>query len=234
MNPSRTRAGFTLIELLTVISIIAILMALLLPVVNSAKNQAKKASARNDLTQFVNAVKNYYADNGVYPVDPGNTVTGNQQDAEYGDPGGKRPDSDVVNVLRADNNSADTISTNPSLTPLQINTKQQSYLDVPLVKDPTNPKSGLLPTASSIGPAGTWVDPWGRAYIICIDTNYDGYTVPSTLGGYTDISYVAKDTFGNTKVIQAGCIAATYGADGQPGTKGNYVYGGSDDVLSWQ
>jgi prepilin-type N-terminal cleavage/methylation domain-containing protein len=231
MNPSRKPAGFTLIELLTVIAIIAILMGLLLPVLNSAKQQAKKAQARSDITQFVNAVKNFYSDYGVYPVDPGNSVTGNPQDAEYGDPGGKRPNSDVVNVLRADSNSADTLTTGP--TPLSINTRQQSYLDVPFVKDSTNPKNGLG-NGQNGTVSGAYYDPWGNTYIICIDTNYDGFTVPNTLGGYHDLSYIPQDTVGNKNVLQTGCVAATYGADHLIGAKGNGVYNGSDDVLSWQ
>jgi len=92
----------------------------------------------------VTAVKAFYTDYGVYPVDPASTVTGNAQDAEYGDKNGAgtRPNSDVVNVLRADQTATDTLS-NGGPTPLSINTRQQIYLDVPFVKDVTNPKSGL-------------------------------------------------------------------------------------------
>jgi len=60
--------GFTLIELLVVIGIIAILMAILLPVVNSAKEQAKKTKARAEIKQLELAWKNLLADNRTWPA----------------------------------------------------------------------------------------------------------------------------------------------------------------------
>src|SRR5947209_14700395 len=67
-QPRRTLAAFTLIELLTVITIIAILMGLLFPAINIAKDQANKARARADVTGIAAAVKAYYTEYGKYPV----------------------------------------------------------------------------------------------------------------------------------------------------------------------
>jgi prepilin-type N-terminal cleavage/methylation domain-containing protein len=231
MHSPRARAGFTLIELLTVIAIIAILMSLLLPVLGPSKKGAKRASARQDLTQFVNAVEAFKNDYGVYPI----VVTGSA-DQEYGSQDGRAagPNSNLVNVLRADSTDGSS-ATNPNFNNA-VNTRRVPYLDVPFVRDLANPQSGLgtgaEQNAYKVTVPGEWYDPWGAPYIICVDANYDGYTDAGVLGIYTDLTY-AKDPSGN-KALQTGCIGGSFGADHMPGAAGNNVHGGSDDVLSWQ
>ena len=62
-------AGFTLIELLVVVGIIAILAALLLPALASARNRGKQTSCLNNLHQLSVAVILYTDDNnGYFPV----------------------------------------------------------------------------------------------------------------------------------------------------------------------
>jgi prepilin-type N-terminal cleavage/methylation domain-containing protein len=56
--------GFTLKELLVVIAIVAVLAALLLPAISSAKNHANSTVCKNHLRQMGQALQMYKHDNG--------------------------------------------------------------------------------------------------------------------------------------------------------------------------
>ncbi len=177
--------AFTLIELLVVIAIIAILAAILLPVLASAKTHAKIKQAQMEMAQIVNAVQQYESTYNRLPVSThAQTVaTAANDDFTYG-----------VDFLSSNfpaipmpayyspayrPNNAETISILMDVTNYPLN-----GLATTNVNHMKNPQKTQLLAAHMVGDTSSpgvgkdlvYRDPWGSPYIISYDLNYDQKT----------------------------------------------------------
>lgn len=125
MTKHRFSRGFTLIELLVVIAIIAVLMALLLPAVQQAREAARRTQCKNNLKQIGLGLHNYHDITLCFP--PG-TLFG---DDDYGWGAFILPQLDQANLYNQLNFNTDHGSI---VTPTDSEVKRSLYL-VPGVND---------------------------------------------------------------------------------------------------
>jgi len=190
-----SREGFTLIELLVVISIIAILAGMLLPVLGKAKDKARRAQAKVEITHIVTAITQYESDYHRLPASKLTRQVGADRDFTFGT--FNMVGSGAVQLTR---NGKPAVGPQSLLTPIYtpglpgdyrnsnaeliyiltgteqqtppyvnqdhaLNPKKNGYLDVKRV-DAT--------TVGGVGPDGVYRDPWANPYIVSLDLNSDG------------------------------------------------------------
>ncbi|MGO8764354.1 MAG: type II secretion system protein [Limisphaerales bacterium] len=254
----RVREGFTLVELLTVIAIIAILAALLLPVLSSAHTHALVVEAETQEHELVNAIQQYDSDYGRFPVSPGAqaAATAAGSDFTYGgtfagdnptpQPIGTatylRTNDEVMAILldvtNYPNSTAPTDNAGYQKNPRQINYLPQVHLN-------GNPTAAHDKTPG-IGPDLVYRDPWGNPYIISMDLNYDGMCEDVIYqqkifsgGGVNGLIQDRNDTFnaakGNNWALKGTVMVWSAGPNGMidAGESPNDAEN-RDNVLSWK
>jgi prepilin-type N-terminal cleavage/methylation domain-containing protein len=188
-SPKRTQRGFTLVELLVVISIIAVLAALAFGATNAAMNKAKKVKAQAMETGIQQAIERYYSDYSKLP----SVVSGSSSVDTTSQTGVK-----LITILLGKEESGSTME----------NPRQVNYLNIQEGK--TKKDGGLVYSKSSGKPEGIY-DPWGNAFQILFDDDYND-----------EIS----DPLKSGNIIRGKiCAVYTLGPDKKPGTQ--------DDVKTW-
>ena len=142
--------GFTLVELLVVISIIALLAGLLLPVILGAIKRAEVAKADGEVKAIAAAVEHYQVEYSKYPGQ--NTGTTDKRynsgsDYQY-----------LIATLTGTNN----LTWNGAIS----NPRGIVFLSV-------DQKSMVTNTPSGTALKGELADPWGNRYDVMADWNFD-------------------------------------------------------------
>ena len=192
-TPNRkSQIGFTLIELLVVIAIIAILAAMLMPVLIGARKQALKTQAKLEVNQILNAIEQYDSTYSRMPVSTwvqqqgSNNVTyGAASYTSVSSSGNQFPPtswgavnggfSTPVGLYMTNNSDVMAIlfdlTNYPNTTTATINTNYQKN---PMQKTFLNTSKFTSDTASpGVGTDLNYRDPWGNPYIISMDLNED-------------------------------------------------------------
>ena len=229
-NGRNSLQAFTLIELLTVITIIAILMAMLFPAIRIVLDYVHKTEAKTTASGIAAAVTHYYTDYGKYPVadymaanPTADLVLGDRTKANAVD-----DNAELFNILRALNvgKNADNA----------YNPKRIVFFEGKTASNPSAPKNGFLDAAGT-GVQGALYDPWGKQYTIVMDANYN--QVINLAGIYSDFTGKSQD--GVDTGTRFGVGVFSLGKDGEIGSPKDGVTGMyrngeklSDDVISWQ
>ncbi len=178
----QNRSAFTLVELLVVIAIIGILIALLLPAVQAAREAARRMQCSNNLKQIGLALHNYHGTNNVFPYGarPGPMISASRNFIRTG----VNWKTSILPLLEQ-NTVFDKLDFEQGMFATDwYNNECLKGIVVPAYKCPSSPFDPLLDSdyGSSdtddaqkhdyVGIAGVYPDPGGRGAGTCFQATY--------------------------------------------------------------
>jgi general secretion pathway protein G len=259
----RGREAFTVVELLVVISIIAILAALLLPALAGGNKQARIRKAQTEMSLLVQSIQSYYTTYSRYPASSSGVPNASDyalkgiengqpvpQDFTCGTTGVPYGGNPVLNGYQSD---APVCETNNSEVIAILMDRTDNLINKNHIKNPQQIKFLQAKMVSElnrpgVGPDGVYRDPWGNPYIISMDLNYDEkcwdavYRLKSvsqsgpanSTVGFNGLSNPDVVAWPNHFALNGGVMVWSFGPDGKWDTgKANDAVN-QDNVLSWK
>lgn len=245
MSPRpRVRRAFTLVELLVVITIIGILIALLLPAVQAAREAARRISCNNQLKQLGLALHNYGQANKVFPPGTISSQTGSSINVYGSDAHGTSWILRILPFIEADAlakgwNYKEGITGTTPLTTNGLNNLQSSQTEVKGLYCPTR-RSALRPGVDVDNALGTIMPSgWkggGTDYGGCLGrgVGFSGYAIVDATATSSDATMVSPQVNGANvdTTLTASTIWGVFGQVNKSATFGAIRDGLSNTIMT--
>ena len=165
--PRRSGAAFTLVELLTVIAIIGILAAMLMPVFSIAVTKAKVMRAKTEIQGIATAVEGYESAYGRFPTTNQVSGTATFGGSVLASAGFSTPstldNSQVVSILMDFTSYPGSGASTVNFSHVK-NPQQTKFLNAKMSGDTSSP---------GVGTDLIYRDPWGNPYVISMDLTFN-------------------------------------------------------------
>jgi prepilin-type N-terminal cleavage/methylation domain-containing protein len=218
-----TSRAFTIVELLTVISIIAILAAMLLPALSAAKVHAQKTQARLQIDGLVTAIQNYDSAYSRMPISTNAQPWAVNGQFTYGGMFLKPDNTSIpigTPVSASILTNSEVIAILMDITNTTVTTVNQNHQKNPQQTVFLNAKTVSDPNLPGVGPDLVYRDPWRNPYVITMNLNADNQTKDAFYG----LSAVSGPGGANTNPGLNGLVNSD-------GTADNFRYHGN--VMVW-
>lgn len=233
---SAAQRGFTLVELLVVIAIIGILIALLLPAIQAARESARRSQCVNNLKQLGAALQNYHDVNKKFP-----SSYGTASPASTANVGGRSwifailPFIEQQNLQSLTNYSLPLGSGVPGSATYNANT-QVSLTVIPALLCPSDQNGdGLMDKRANVGDTravtnykGNSGSNWAWGDPICINSFPKGGSWPGSTNGLDQGNGIFMRNGYQAAPSSAGWVKI---ADIQDGTSNTFLVG--EAVPGW-
>ena len=173
----KKKKGFTLIELLVVVAIIATLAAISIPIGLRVYNNALGTKAKSQMKTFVAGSDRFYKDYGVLVKGDISLLNGGADTVAIWASNNTMNPANMGSWASSNNlykhlvglDGCRNFSNYDSFNPRKI-----VYVKLPDATPENGVTAGWIRYPPEGNTAQAFVDPWGRAYIVVFDPNYDG------------------------------------------------------------